>query len=232
MLSLEVHRELVTLIGAINRLIAAAIVRAPVEEIELRVAAASAAQQTLETMTGATFGKMDRHLSWLLKNHREGRPAASDGDIADLRDHDLPDAVQAVTAWTDRLLDTRPVAAITRSWEAQDYDGTVRDAFIELEARMKALATIRPGETLFGRRLVTRLFDPEQLPAMLLGARGFMGELTPNELVAARDLVGGSVGLFRNATAHRVVPYTRDEASDVVHLVNLCLRLVDKMQGA
>jgi hypothetical protein len=43
---------------------------------------------------------------------------------------------------------------------------------------MKALATTRPDETLFGRRLVDRLFDPEQPPATLLGARGFMGQLT------------------------------------------------------
>jgi len=42
MLSLEVHRELVALIGAVNRVIAAATARAPTEEIELRVAAARA----------------------------------------------------------------------------------------------------------------------------------------------------------------------------------------------
>lgn len=230
MLSLEVHGELVALVGAVNRVIAAATERAPIEEIELRLAAARASQKKLEEMTGSTFGGMDRHLWWLEKNHREGHPTSSDGDIVDLRDRDLPAAVEAVSAWAARLLDAGLVAAITRTWEAQDYDGTVRDAFNELEARMKALATVRPGEALFGRRLVKRLFDPAQLPAMILGERGFMGELTTKELEGARDLVGGSVGLFRNATAHRAVPYTRDEASDIVHLVNVCLRIVEKMR--
>jgi hypothetical protein len=232
MLSLEVHRELVALIGAVNRLIAAATQRAPIEEIELRVAIARLSMDKLELMTGSTFGNMGRHLYWLERNHRGRSPASSDGDITDLRDHDLPAAVAAVTAWTSRLLDTGLVAAITRSWEAQDYDGAIRDAFIELEARMKALASAGPDEALFGRRLVKRLFDPAQLPASALGAHGFMGELTKNEVEAARDLVGGGVGLFRNATAHRVVPYTRDEASDIVHLVNVCLRIIDKMRTA
>jgi len=231
MLSLEVHGGLVALIGAVNRLIVAANERAPVEEINLRVAAARAAQDKLQAMTGETFGNMGRHLYFLEKNHREGRPASSDGDVTDLSDHDLPAAVKAVIAWAAGLVDPRLVTAITTSWEAQDYDGTVRDAFIELEARMKAVATIRPGEALFGRKLVNRVFDPAQLPAMELRVQGFMGELTPNELAAARDLVGGSVGLFRNATAHRVVAYTREEASDIIHVVNVCLRIIDKLRG-
>ncbi len=59
-----------------------------------------------------------------------------------------------------------------------------------------------------------------------MSADGFMGPLTEGERIGARDLLRGSVGLFRNATAHRVVPYTRAEASDVIHLVNLCLRII------
>ncbi len=65
-----------------------------------------------------------------------------------------------------------------------------------------------------------------------MSGHGFMGSLTDGELVAARDLIAGSVGLFRNATAHRAIPYTRDEATDVIHLVNVCLRIVDKMRHA
>jgi len=229
-LSLEVHRELAALVGAINRVIAAATERVPIEELELRIAAARTSERKLEAMTGSTFGLMGRHLGFLERNHRRGHPESSDGDIADLRDRDLPAAVEAVTKWTERLLDPGLVAAIARTWEAQDYDGVVRDAFNELEARMKPLATTNAGEQLFGRRLVNRLFDPAQLPAMMLGEQGFMGQLAPNQLAAAREFVGGAFGLFRNTTAHRAMPYARDEAADVVHLVNLCLRLVEKMR--
>lgn len=230
MLSLEVHGELVALIGAVNRLIAAAGQRAPFAEIELRVMAARTSAERLERMTDTTFPKLERHLDWLEKRHREGSPELADGDIDDLRDQDLPHVVETVTAWTTRLLDRGLVDAITASWTAHDYDGAVRDAFIELETRMKTLATTGPGETLFGRRLVNRLFDPPQLPAAI-SEHGFMGHLTDGEIAGARDLIAGSIGLFRNATAHRAVPYTRDEATDVIHLVNVCLRILDKMRN-
>ena len=227
MLSLEVHKELAALIAGVNRLTAAATDRAPFAEIELRVAAVRESEARLKRATGATaFGNLGRHVAWLEKNHREGSPASSDGDVTDLLHHDLPQAVAVVEKWAAQVLDEQLVAAITQTWEAQDYDGAIRDAFNELERRMKALT----GGTDFGRRLVDRLLDPKRNPAPVISNEGFMGPLGAGERAGAHELVRGSVGLFRNATAHRAVSYSREEASDVIHLVNVCLRIVSKVQ--
>jgi len=225
-LSLEVHKELAALIGTVNALTVAATERAPVTEIELRVTAARESASRLERATGCSFEKLRQHLYWLERRHREGSPSLSDGDVADLLRQDLPLAVEAVTTWATALIDKQLVAAITRTWQAQDYDGAVRDAFNELEKRMKA----RTSGTLFGRKLVDRILDPERNPPPVISEMGFMGPLEAAERRGAYELIRGSIGLFRNATAHRAVPYTREQASDVIHLVNICLRLVDKVQ--
>lgn len=227
MLSVEVHKELATLVAAVNRLTVAATDRAPFAEIELRVTAVRDSEARLKRATGATaFGNLGRHVAWLEKRHREGSPALADGDVRDLLHHDLPEAVAVVEKWAAQILDEQLVAAITQTWEAQDYDGAIRDAFNELERRMNALT----GETDFGRRLVDSLLDPNRNPPPVISDEGFMGPLGAGERVGAHELVRGSVGLFRNATAHRALPYSREEASDVIHLVNVCLRIVSKVQ--
>jgi hypothetical protein len=53
-----------------------------------------------------------------------------------------------------------------------------------------------------------------------------MGHLTRGELGGVYDYVKGAFLLFRNATAHRPIPYTVAEAEDIVHVVNLCLRML------
>ncbi len=53
-----------------------------------------------------------------------------------------------------------------------------------------------------------------------------MGHLTRGELAGVYNYVKGAFLLFRNATAHRPIPYTAAEAEDIIHVVNLCLRML------
>jgi uncharacterized protein (TIGR02391 family) len=122
------------------------------------------------------------------------------------------------------------VSAIQGSWRAEQYDAAVRDAFVHLEGRMRELADIKPHEGLTGRRLVNRLL-PTNGDTAPLGDEGLLGHLTDTEQGGARDLLNGAVSLFRNASAHRPTAYSRAEAEDVIHLVNLCLRLLDKYRA-
>ena len=53
-----------------------------------------------------------------------------------------------------------------------------------------------------------------------------MGRFTRGEATGLYNLVKGACLLFRNAAAHRPITCTASEAEDIVHLVNLCLRLL------
>lgn len=177
---------------------------------------------------GAEFHGLRRHLSWLERRHREGNPAAADGDIIDLREHDLPEVVDVVVNWSAGIMDAELVATISDSWRAQRYDAAVREAFVLTESRIRALAGVAPNEGVTGRRLVARLL-PGNGPSERWTNEGLLGRLTDAEQGGARELLNGAVSLFRNATAHRETAYTRNEAEDVLHLVNLCLRMLAKI---
>jgi hypothetical protein len=228
-LSFEVHRQLAELTGAIDQVTTAATERAPADEIDLRVDAALSSASRLEAMIGTEFTRLHRHLAWLRRRHREGRPELSDGDVADLRGHDLPEVIEAVERWSHALLDPGLVASIEGSWRGQQYDAAVRESFVFLEQRMREIAPVAPSEGVIGRRLVTRLL-PGNGPSDRWGEDGLMGHLTDTEQGGARELLNGSLALFRNATAHRTTAYSREEAEDVVHLVKLCLRLLAKIR--
>lgn len=214
MLSFEVHRQVGDLIRAIYGVTSAARERAAYAEIELRVERARTAQTKLEELTGKSFGPMTRHLAWLNKRHREGSPTLAEGDIDDLLLRDLPEAIETVIAWAEQGLDAELRGAMERSWVAHDYDGAVRAAFIELEQRMRrARANTRSR----GKRLATEVFE------------------SPRDLRDVDDrtaLVGGAFGLFRNEAAHNDVGYSREQAGDIIALINLSLRLVDERSAS
>jgi Protein of unknown function (Hypoth_ymh) len=227
-LSYEVYQALAELIAAVNRVTDAAGRRVPADEIELRVEAAIRAADRLDALVGADRTHLRRHLWWLGRRHREGHPELSDVDVRDLHEHDLPDRIAAVIAWSDGLLDPELVEAVLPSWQAQDYDSAVRSAFVQLERRLRDAAAINSAAGLTGRGLVSRLL-PGDGTSDRWGPDGLMGRLTDGEQRGARELLNGAFALFRNATAHRSTAYTREEAEDVLHLVHLCLRLVAKI---
>ena len=58
-----------------------------------------------------------------------------------------------------------------------------------------------------------------------------MGQLTSGELEGVYNYFKGAFLLFRNATAHRPIPYTASEAEDILHVVNVCLRMLPPRPG-
>jgi len=227
-LSFKVYRDLTALIASVEGVTAAAEERVAASEIELRVAATLAIADRLEAIVETRFVGLRRHLGWLLYRHREGRPDLADGDITDLRKHDLPDVMEAIETWSARLLDPGLEAVVGELWNNQQYDAAVRAGFVYVEERMRSLAGVEPNEGVVGRKLVHRLLPINgEMPGEWTD-RGLLGHLTDNEKSGARELLSGALVLFRNATAHRQVAYTREEADDVLHLVSLSLRLLAK----
>jgi uncharacterized protein (TIGR02391 family) len=231
MLAIEVQRRLTEVISASMRVAAAAEARAPSSEVELLVSAARRSIAELRSLTGVSDGHLGRHLAFIQRNHREGRPQASDGDVADIRERDLIDLIEAVSRWIEKINSTEVTEAAGQAWARQDYDGAVRAAFVRLETRMRELAGVPATDGSFvGRRLVNRLL-PENGITDRWTPEGLLGQLKEQEQAAARELFLGAFGLFRNATGHRETGYTREEATDVLSLVALCFRLLDKMSA-
>jgi uncharacterized protein (TIGR02391 family) len=226
MLSSEAHRELVELTVAVADVVRVAEARSDPDTVERATTRASEAGDRLAAITNVSLGNLPRHLGFIRRNFRDGRPGSSDGDLVDLQQHDLPGIAQAVEAWSTRLLDPALWADVSRSWGLHQYDAAVRDAFVFLEQQMRELAGVLPSDGLNGRGLVNRLLPDAGVGGW--GTSGFLGPMTDGEQRGARELLMGSFALFRNATAHRPIEYSPAEAEDVMHLVNLCLRLLAK----
>ncbi len=229
-LSIAVNRQLVSLIQETYALLDRVQGEAPEEEVTLRVTNIRRILDDLQSVTGLgptdAFNSMARHLHWLQRRRREGRPDLFAPDVADIRGRDLPGVVSAVEAWGRQLLDPGLVAAISASWEAQHFGSAVRDAFIYLEDVLRDVGGVDSDAGLSGDRLVTSLLSRSSARALVLPSDGFMGHLTTGEQEGTYSFVKGAFLLFRNATAHRPIPYSSAEAEDIIHVVNLCLRLL------
>ncbi|MHB1774280.1 MAG: TIGR02391 family protein [Acidimicrobiales bacterium] len=229
MLSIAVNTKLSGLISKTHALLGRAQADASSDEVALRVTNIRQILDDLQKITGldetGAFGSLRRHLRWLQRRHREGRPDLFAPDVEDIRERDLPGVVEAVEAWGQQLLDAGLVAAISTSWEAQHYGSAVRDAFIHLEDVLRDVASLDPDTGLSGAQLVTSLLTPSSSPRLALSDDGFMAHLTSGEREGLYNFVNGAFRLFRNATAHRNLAYTAAEAEDIIHVINLCLRL-------
>jgi hypothetical protein len=229
-LSITIYRQLSDLVSQIHALLARIEADAPADEVALRVAAIRQVLDDLQENVSAgptgAFNSLARHLHWLQRYHREQKPERYAPDIADIRERDLPGVIAAVESWGHQILDTGLVEAITASWEAQHFGSAVRDAFIYLEDVLREVGNVDPATGLSGDRLVTRVLSPSSGSTITLPIDGFMGHLTRGELEGVYNYVKGAFLLFRNATAHRLIPYTAAEAEDIIHVVNLCLRML------
>lgn len=229
-LFIGVYRQLTALVSGVHQVIASVETRAAVAEVELRINRSRAHLDTLQTMIGVgptgPFNNLARHLHWLLHYYREDKPDGYKPDIQDLQNNDLPGVIHAVEQWAEQVFDAGLVTAVAASWEAQHYDSAVRDAFIYLEDVLRHAADVDPSRGLSGERLVTEVLGPNGAFRAALASNGFMGDLTDGEVTGAYHFVRGAFLLFRNATAHRRIPYTLAQAEEVMHLVNLCVRVL------
>lgn len=104
---------------------------------------------------------------------------------------------------------------------SERYDEAVSRAFVVLEERLRELLAVRGGS---GVNLSQKAFSPEkgQLVDRLY--------LPPAEVGGTRDLFVGAFRAFRNRAAHTVAGYSLDEARAIIHLVNLLLLVLEKVQ--
>lgn len=234
MLSGEVYRLLSALVADVNSAIDRVQANAAIEEVELRVATARNGLELLRTTIGApsggSFEDASRHLRFLAFYHAKGHPDGYASDVANLRDRDLPGVIQAAEEWTATVLDPGLVDAIRGAWDGKQYDSAVRDAFVYLEAVLRLTGDINPSAGLSGVRLADAAFGPKSAVAAQ-ESYGFLGAATDGEREGGLELMRGAFRLFRNASAHRRIPYTAAQADDVIHLVNLCLHLLPPASG-
>ena len=101
------------------------------------------------------------------------------------------------------------------------FDEAVRNAFVLLEERLRK-ATGQDGMT--GTNLANHAFNADSRLAKQLAS-----DLAERE--GLRELYSGAFKLFRNPSAHGVVGYDNAEGKSIVALVNLLLKLLDKVTG-
>lgn len=241
MLSATVYRQLSELISQVHQVLDGVNAGAENDEIDLRADAAARTADELKKMIsykaavpfrGEPFGQLARHLGWLCRYYREEKPDRYASDIRDIRDRDLPGIMTLVERWASSFLDPNLEAAVTESWQAQRYTSVVQDAFIYLERVLRELGGVDPSQGLSGDRLIAKVLGPNGSAREDLASDTFMGQLTGGEIEGLHQLVRGAFLLLRNSAAHRQINYTANEAEDVVHLVNMCLRLLRPEGGA
>jgi hypothetical protein len=226
----EAHEQLAALIADVHELIRRVHAEASAEEVTLRTAAARDKLDGLATMVGAgaagSFGTLGRHLAFLDYWYQRDRPDSYAQDIVDLTERDLPGVVAAVGEWTTSGLDPGLLKATAPSWAAHHYTGAIRDAFVYLESTLRDVGNVDARRGLSGEKLLEELLGPNSTARLVLPASGPFGALTSGERAGAHHLLRGAFLLARNATAHRPIEYTRHEAEDLLHLVNLCLAVI------
>lgn len=230
MLSITIHRQLSDLVRHVHTLLDRVQTAAASDEIELYMTRIKQLlddiQETIGIGPTGVFDTFARHLYWMQKYHLQGKPDRYASDIDDIKKRDLPGVIRVVEEWGQRLLNPGLMYAITESWSAQHYDNAVRDAFIYLEDVLREAGNIDPSRGLSGDRLVTHLLASSSSERLTLSQDGFMGHLTSGERDGVYHYFKGAFLLFRNATAHRRIQYTASEAEDVIHVVNVCLRML------
>lgn len=175
-------------------------------------------------LTGAD--NLHRHLHFIAFYYRKNQHSRYAEDLSDIPGKDLPAVADSVVDWERSLYDSALMDALRRSWQDGNYLGVVRDAFVHLEQRLRRAGSVDPGTGLAGEKLVTRLLARSS-PHCLELPPGLLAASTSGEAEGVLYFFKGAFLLFRNAAAHRSIPYTAEEAQLVVAVVELCLRLLD-----
>lgn len=101
------------------------------------------------------------------------------------------------------------------------FDEAVRSAFVLLEERLRKAVE---KDDITGVRLANHAFNRERGPLSKHLGR------TASEREGLRELYSGSFKLFRNPTAHGVVGYSAPEGKDIIGLVDLMLKLLNRAE--
>ncbi|GAB3404724.1 TIGR02391 family protein [Flindersiella endophytica] len=99
-----------------------------------------------------------------------------------------------------------------------DFETAVFVAMKEVEVRVRQLSGA--PDSLLGTALMQHAFAPNGVLAR--------GQADRGEIVAEMELFKGAIGLFKNPSSHRPVPYDNaTTAAEIVLLADLLLRLLD-----
>ena len=79
-------------------------------------------------------------------------------------------------------------------------------------------------DSLIGRDLVNKLFNDKGTLANAFGHR--------SEQQGYREIYGGTVGVFRNRYAHRLVDPTPEDGGAFILFVNLLLKMLEDLRQA
>lgn len=115
------------------------------------------------------------------------------------------------------MLDQELVEKALDSYEHENYQDTVKNALMVLESRVRRKGGF--GDDDYGDDLMTRAFNPDEGPLT-------MGK-TRAEKQGFMFLYKGVIQAIRNPANHRFIEKIDESyAQDVVHTVNLLLRLI------
>jgi uncharacterized protein (TIGR02391 family) len=103
-----------------------------------------------------------------------------------------------------------------------EYELAAFAAMREVEIRVRELSGA--DSSLLGVKLMRKSFGD--------GGRLADSELDPGERIGIMELFAGAIGTFKNPPSHRQVDYADPtEASEVVLLADLLMRLLDRVEG-
>jgi len=101
-----------------------------------------------------------------------------------------------------------------------DYDGAIRDAFIELEARIRTSGGYEASD--YGASLIKKAFDTSN--------GKFVDRLLPTrEREAMRDLFAAAFGFYRNPRVHRRMADSAIETAEIVGFASHLMRIVERL---
>ena len=169
--------------------------------------------------------QLKRHLHWIVYYHSRDQHDRYQGDIEDITQRDLPGVIDLVNQWEGELLFPGLIDAVSESWAQGNYANAARDAFIYLEDALRSTGNVSRAEGLSADQLVNRLLRPDS-PDRVDLAGSPQAPRTEGEQQGAMLFLKGAFLLFRNAVSHRFVPYTPEQADELLRVVNLCLRVL------
>jgi hypothetical protein len=101
------------------------------------------------------------------------------------------------------------------------WDTAVRTAVVVLEERLRDVGGTS-DESLIGRALVNKVFGDDGT---------LNGEFSnKSEQQGYREIYGGTVGVFRNRYAHRLVDPTPEDGGAFIVFVNLLLKMLEELR--
>lgn len=168
----------------------------------------------------ADAGSFRRHMAWMEKRLREGKPDLCKQDIDEICEYDLPNLEKAFHHWCAKSihLDEELKHGISNLLLHKELDSVNRKAFVVLTNRMRTLFHV--DSSCDGEALVNKIF----------GKSGVLASCIPeSDLQAMRNLLAGLYGVFRNKYSHGDQCSSWAETDAIVSMINQVLQDIQRL---